>query len=172
MNNDKAKSDILDWCSQSVECLARRKVIDLVGTLDAAQSSPETERAEVVRLLRTANVTINEQWEGSTGYISESEAGRLADAIAALSAGHAPTPAGQRWMRVSDAEPWLQEFAKHCEISDDRCGYIEYGGTGRDGRPFVLCLEGPFSKKYDRWFVLPSVDEPAVADTSTDREGK
>jgi hypothetical protein len=44
MNNDKAKAEILDWCSQRVECLARRKVLDLVGTLDAAQTSPETAR--------------------------------------------------------------------------------------------------------------------------------
>lgn len=43
MNNDKAKAEILDKCSQSVECLARGKVLDLVGTLDAAQTSPETE---------------------------------------------------------------------------------------------------------------------------------
>lgn len=42
MNNDKAKAEILDKCSQSVECLARGKVLDLVGTLDAAQTSPET----------------------------------------------------------------------------------------------------------------------------------
>jgi hypothetical protein len=54
--------------------------------------SPESARAAIVRLLRTTNVTINDQWEGSTGYISEGEAGRLADAIAALSAGHAQTP--------------------------------------------------------------------------------
>jgi hypothetical protein len=57
------------------------------------RTSPVTARAEIVRLLRAANVTINDQWEGSTGYISETEAGRLADAIAVLSAGHAQTPA-------------------------------------------------------------------------------
>jgi hypothetical protein len=34
-------------------------------------------RASVLKLLRTANVTIKDQWEGSTGYISEAEANRL-----------------------------------------------------------------------------------------------
>lgn len=41
-------------------------------------------RKDIIRLLRTANVTINDQWEGSTGYISEAEANRLANAIASI----------------------------------------------------------------------------------------
>jgi hypothetical protein len=43
MTIEAKKAEILDWCSQRVECLARRKIIDEVGTLDAAQSSPVTE---------------------------------------------------------------------------------------------------------------------------------
>lgn len=50
----EAKVAILDKCCQSVECLARGKVFDLVGTLDLPQSSsPETEseRAALVAYL-------------------------------------------------------------------------------------------------------------------------
>lgn len=47
MNNDKAKAEILDWCCQRVECLARRKVLDLVGTLDAPQIASSVSEEEI-----------------------------------------------------------------------------------------------------------------------------
>jgi hypothetical protein len=59
MNNDKAKAEILDWCSQRVECLARRKIIDEVGTLDAAQTSPVTERDPLVGLVASLAAAIS-----------------------------------------------------------------------------------------------------------------
>ena len=64
----------------------------------AKQSSPASVTTQVIRLLRTANVTINDQWEGSTGCISEAEATRLANAIASLQ----PTPDAAAIPRTPD----------------------------------------------------------------------
>lgn len=63
------------------------------------------------------------------------------------------------WMPIETAPKTVQEFAQNCTIADDRTGYIEFGGTLEDGRPFVLCLSGAFAAKYDRWFILPHVDQ-------------
>lgn len=55
MTIEAKKAEILDWCSQRVECLARRKVLDLVGTLDAPQSSSSVSADDLADALQKAD---------------------------------------------------------------------------------------------------------------------
>ena len=54
---------------------------DLCPTDGLRPSAVDDGRLRAIKLIRGANVTIHNQWEGATGYISEAEATRLVDAI-------------------------------------------------------------------------------------------
>lgn len=99
---------------------------------------------------------------GAVDYFLTSEQQVSIVAVLRQAAKERPEPTTAAWLPIGDAPETIQEFAKHCEIADDRKSYIEFGGTIEDGRPFVLCLAGAFSKVYDRWFILPNVDVVAA----------
>lgn len=142
MNNDKAKAEILDKCSQSVECLARGKVLDLVGTLDAAQTSPVTASAELQDIADDI-----EQSDGIalmlTGTSKQLGIRRTAMVIAALrAAGHAPTP------RITGATDIVDEAA--CLIWAELCPGMVMGDADRtyyeNAAKAVLALSSTIQK--------------------------
>lgn len=66
-----------------------------------------------------------------------------------------------QWLPIEEAPTSIQQFAKNCVNDDDRGGYIEFGGTVADGRPFVICRNNNGWERFDRYFILPSIDEPS-----------
>jgi hypothetical protein len=197
MNNDKAKSEILDWCSQRVECLARSKIIDEVGTLDAPQSassvseeeidasgaphsgirrfspvSEEVDYASVLQALR--DLLAISIAHGSINGVQQSYFKQLAQVD--WPAGHAPT--AQQWQPIATA-PKMKVILLFAVTDVDDDGRVRnwkmatgswHTGWEDDQTQTAWFWDGYQVPKYATkpTHWMPLPDAPTLSDTSTD----
>lgn len=188
MNNDKAKAEILDKCSQSVECLARGKVLDLVGTLDAAQTSPETETLKPCPFCGCDKIVIFYDHPNSVGeflagyYVSHpvwkehpdtwgchlSFGGKFETEKEAADAwnsrfDHAPT--AQQWQSIETA-PDNERLDFYLDWADD-CARLNPAMGPNDPFRFHRGFKKTWGSIYKATHWRPMPEPPAGPDTST-----
>lgn len=67
--------------------------------------------------------------------------------------------AAMAWMPISTAPESIQRFAEHCAKKSGRQGCIEFGAMTEGDLPFVICRNNDGWQRFDRWFILPSIQD-------------